>query len=142
MYMTQNGFSKELIAPCGMNCRICLAFFGYTMSGKKRKYTCIGCKPTEKSCAFIKKYCKKLLKNEIEYCYECIDFPCKQLQKLDKKYRERFNMSMIDNLRMIKKQGMDTFLKEQEKKYKCPECGGVICVHNGKCYSCDTLIKD
>ena len=43
---------------------------------------------------------------------------------------------------MIEKQGMDAFLKEQEKKYKCPECGEIICVHNGKCYSCDTLIKD
>jgi hypothetical protein len=32
-----NAFSEELIAPCGMNCGICVAFFGYTMSGNKRK---------------------------------------------------------------------------------------------------------
>ena len=140
--MAKNGFSKELIAPCGMNCRICLGYFGYTSAGKRRKSKCIGCTPSGKSCSWIKKFCKKLLKNEIEYCYECNDFPCKQLQKLDKKYRERYDMSMIDNLRMIKKQAMDAFLKEQEKKYKCPECGGVICIHNGKCYSCDTIIKE
>lgn len=28
---------KELIAPCGMNCALCVSYFGYTMSGKERK---------------------------------------------------------------------------------------------------------
>ncbi len=51
-------------------------------------------------------------------------------------------MSMIENLRVIKNQGMNFFLKEQEKKYKCSECDGIICVHNSKCYSCNTQIKD
>ena len=64
----------DLIAPCGMNCSICIGFFGYTMSGKQRKIKCIGCKPSGKSCAHLKKYCKKLTSNEIEYCYQCIDF--------------------------------------------------------------------
>jgi len=135
-------FLEELVAPCGMNCRICLGFFGYTMSGKKRKMKCIGCKPTGKSCAWIKKSCKKLLKNEIEYCYECSDFPCEKLQKLDNRYRERFDMSMIENLEHIRDNSMDDFLKQQEKKYRCPKCGGVICVHNGICYSCEIISKD
>jgi hypothetical protein len=129
----------ELIAPCGMNCKICIAFFGYTMSGKKRRMKCIGCSPSGKSCAHLKKYCKKLTKKEIEYCYECNDFPCKQIHKLDDKYRKRFDMSMIANLRYIKENGMEKFLQKQEEKYKCPKCGGIICVHNGKCYSCNTL---
>ena len=127
---------SELIAPCGMNCSICIAFFGYTMSNKKRKIKCLGCKPTIKSCAHLKKYCKKLTKEEIEYCYQCSDFPCKQLQKLDNKYRSRFDMSMIDNLEYIKQNGMEKFLKKQQDKYKCPKCGGVICVHNDICYNC------
>ena len=129
--------SEELIAPCGMNCRICLGFFGYTTSGKKRKMRCIGCKLTNKSCAFIKKFCKKLTKKEIEYCYECTDFPCKQLQKLDKRYREKYNMSMVVNLEYIKEKGMKEFLHAQEEKYKCNNCKGIICVHNGVCYSCE-----
>ena len=129
-------FTEDLIAACGMNCRICLGYFGYTVTGKKRKMKCVGCKPRDKSCAFLKKYCKKLSKKEIEYCYECSDFPCTHLKKIDKGYRERYNMSMIENLEYIRDNGMVDFLKQQEKKYKCPECGGVICVHNGICYSC------
>lgn len=132
----------DLIAPCGMNCRICIGFFGFTMSGKQRKMKCIGCKPSGKSCAHLKTYCKKLTNNEIEYCYQCSDFPCKQLQKLDNKYRERFAMSMIENLQYIKEHGMDKFLQRQVEKYTCPTCGGVICVHNGTCYACDTIHKD
>ena len=132
----------ELVAPYWMNCRICLAFFGYAMSGKKRKIKCKGCNPFKKSCTHLKKFCEKLTKKEIEYCHECNHFPCKQLQKLDDKYREGFDMSMIANLRFIKENGMEKFLQQQEEKYKCPKCGEIICVHNGKCYSCNTLQKN
>ena len=110
-------YTKYLIAACGMNCRICIGYFGYTMSGKKRKMKCIGCKPRDKSCAFLKKYCKKLTKKEVEYCYECNEFPCSHLEKIDKGYRERYNMSMIENLEYIRDKGINNFLKQQEKKY-------------------------
>ena len=135
-------FSEELIAACGMNCRICIGYFGYTMNGTKRKMKCIGCRPRDKSCAFLKKYCKKLSKKELDYCYECSDFPCTHLEKIDKLYRERYQMSMIENLKFIQYQGIEKFLKQQEKKYQCPECGGVICVHNGVCYSCENAKKN
>jgi hypothetical protein len=126
----------KLIAPCGMNCGICLAYFGYRMDGKKRKDPCIGCRSAKKNCAFIIKRCKYLPQKEVEFCYECDDFPCENLKKLDRRYRTRFSMSMIENLEFIKTQGMDEFLEHQEKQYECPECGGVINVHTSKCYGC------
>jgi ribosomal protein S27AE len=46
---------------------------------------------------------------------------------------------MIDNLKKIKQSGIDDFLKNQREKYECPRCGGVICVHNRKCYDCETI---
>ncbi len=133
-----NEFKEELVAPCGMNCRICIAFFGYTMSGNKRKMTCPGCKSKDKSCAHLKKYCEKLLKKEVAYCYECNDFPCAPIKRLDTKYRSRFDYSTIENLEYIKKKGMIKFLQKEEDKYKCLNCLGIICVHNNKCYSCET----
>lgn len=134
-------FTVNLIAACGMNCRICIGYFGYTVSGKKRKMKCIGCKTRNKSCAFLKKYCKKLMKNEVDYCYECSDFPCFHLEKIDKEYRKKYNMSMIENLEYIRDNGIDEFLKKQESKYQCSECDGFKCVHNGICYSCRTSKK-
>jgi catechol 2,3-dioxygenase-like lactoylglutathione lyase family enzyme len=134
-------FTKNLIAPCGMNCRICIGYFGYTMSGNKRKMRCIGCNTRDKSCAFLKKYCTKLQKKDVDYCYDCSDYPCNQLIKIDKGYRQKYNMSMIKNLEIIKEKGIEFFLKDQKKKYRCPNCDGVVCVHNRTCYSCGEIIS-
>jgi len=133
-------FKPDLIAPCGMNCRICIGFFGYAVNGRKRKNTCKGCNPGDKNCAFIKKSCKKLSKKEIKYCFECTDFPCDHLKKLDKRYTTKYDMSMINNLEFIKNKGIKMFLKQQEEKYSCPKCNGVICVHTNKCYSCGNTL--
>lgn len=45
-------------------------------------------------------------------------------------------MSMVENLREIKEKGMKKFLENQEEKYAYPECGDVVSVHDGKCYTC------
>lgn len=45
-------------------------------------------------------------------------------------------MSMIENLKDLKEKSMKQFLETQEEKYECPKCGGIISVHNGKCYTC------
>ena len=129
--------NAELVAPCGMNCGICVAFFGYTMSGKKRKHRCIGCREKDKLCAFIKKHCSKLATKQFEYCFECTEFPCERLRTLDERYRDKYGMSTIENLRHIKKNGVEEFLKKERERWRCPACGGVICVHNKKCYACN-----
>lgn len=43
---------------------------------------------------------------------------------------------MIENLENIKENGMKMFLEREAEKWRCPECGGVICCHNGICYNC------
>jgi uncharacterized OB-fold protein len=45
-------------------------------------------------------------------------------------------MSMIENLEYIQKNGIDNFLKKERERWKCSKCGGIICVHNKKCYTC------
>jgi len=67
--------------------------------------------------------------------------PCEKLSHLDKRYRERYGMSMVENLRMLKSKGMDEFLKDQAERFRCPSCGGVICVHDAKCYFCGYVRK-
>jgi len=132
----------DLIAPCGMNCGLCSGYLAYANNLEKKRgkiIHCTGCLPRNKQCAFIKKHCDLLINNKIRFCYECPDFPCKNLQTLDKRYRTRYNMSMIDNLEFIRDNGIDKFLRQQSKKYKCPTCDGMICIHNGKCYQCQHI---
>jgi len=72
----------------------------------------------------------------VDYCYECAAFPCSIIQQIDKRYRAHHHTSMIENLEYIRDNGMEAFLEKEEEKWKCPECGGVICCHNGICYNC------
>jgi hypothetical protein len=126
-----------LIAPCGMNCTICIAYLrerrkcpGCRMENESKSLSCINCRI---------KNCTELKKCGSGFCYSCGEYPCARLKHLDKRYRTKYSMSMIENLDFVKKHGIRKFLKSQERKYKCRKCGGVICVHIGKCYKCDKI---
>ena len=32
-------------------------------------------------------------------------------------------------------------VKEQYEKYRCSKCGGLISIHNRKCFKCDKIIR-
>jgi hypothetical protein len=136
-------FTPELIAPCGINCGICKAYLAYSRGVPKQsgKVThCSGCLPRSKNC-YIKRGCKKLRQNVFRFCFECKQMPCKNLEHLDRRYRSRYNMSMVENLKELKADGIEKFLENQQAKYKCRACGDVVSVHDGQCYSCKQIIK-
>lgn len=130
---------KELIAPCGMNCSLCISYqslsYDLNKKGFQKKY-CPGCRPRGKNCTYLSGYCQLLAKGQVEYCFECQDFPCIRLKALDKRYRNKYHMSMIDNLKYIQTKGMEEFLASQEKRWQCDTCGSLICCHNGLCLNC------
>lgn len=134
----------ELIAPCGINCAICSAYLAYKNNIPNKKiHNCRGCRARNKQCAFLKKRCKdglKLLKGEVDFCFECNCYPCDRLEHLDERYRKKYGMSMIENLNEIKKTGLINFIKNQ-KKYECQKCGNLISIHNKKCFVCDQIIS-
>ncbi len=130
----------DLIAPCGMNCGICGAYLGMKndikSKGIKSTY-CHGCLPRGKGCTINKSGgCMKLMNLGVRFCYECEKFPCDANQRWDKAYRRMYHTSPIENLKYIKENGMEQFLKQQQEKWKCRHCGGVISCHNGICYTC------
>jgi len=143
--MAQARFTSELISPCGMNCGICRAYLAWKHNVPRQRGRvswCKGCLPRGKNC-YIKRGCKRLTKHEVQSCSECETMPCAKLAHLDKRYRERYGMSMVENLKILKEKGVDEFLKDQDKKYCCTDCvTGVICVHDNKCFSCGSKRKD
>jgi len=125
---------KELVAPCGMNCGICKAYY-------REKNPCPGCRgPDEnkpRSCIECKVVKCDIIKNsESGFCFECKDIPCNRLKNLDKRYKTKYHMSMIENLLFIKDEGMDAFLDKEKQKWSCPECGGIVTCHGGRCLKC------
>jgi hypothetical protein len=127
----------SLVSPCGIYCVLCVAYHGYTMSGKKRKHTCPGCRIYDKTCAFLKRDCELLKEESVDFCYQCQKFPCDNFLKLDQRYKKKYETSLIDNLLEIKDEGVESFIQAQLEKYTCPECGENICMHTNKCYNCE-----
>jgi hypothetical protein len=127
-----NSFS--LIAPCGMNCGLCMAYL-------REKNKCPGCRGSDigKAVTVLRckiKTCLNFQSGNRRFCYECEDYPCNPLKHLDKRYRTKYHMSMIENLENIKNFGMEKLLKNEYVKWSCSECGGTICVHKGYCMDC------
>src|SRR3989339_2116371 len=116
--------NNRMVAPCGMNCLICLGHL-------REKNVCHGCwgdsdnKPYHCVLCSIKN-CEYLEKTESKFCYDCEKYPCKRLKQLDKRYRTKYNMSMIENLENIKKLGLVQFEKNEHERWLCKNCGGAI----------------
>jgi hypothetical protein len=124
----KNPFRTTLIAPCGMDCAICSAF----LREKNRCNGCYGATSTGRRHCIIAS-CEHLQKR---YSHTCGSFPCRRLEQLDKRYRTRYRMSMLDNLAAIRKDGIRKFVKSERERWTCSACGGTIDVHRYRCSSC------
>jgi hypothetical protein len=122
------------IAPCGMDCGVCYARL-------RIRNRCSGCraddslKPKTRVACRIKN-CERLSGTGEKHCFGCDDFPCQALKHLDKRYRTKCGMSMIENLKNVDKLGLERFCIEEAERWTCPGCGGTICVHRAECPSC------
>lgn len=126
----------ELIAPCGMNCRLCWAYI-------REENACPGCRNNldkqnmkhRMTCKI--RNCEEITNRRSKYCLvSCDRFPCKRLKQLDERYRAKYEMSMIDNLRMIDEFGIRHFIRNEKIKWMCPECSEIMSVHRPRCLSC------
>jgi hypothetical protein len=127
----QTGIKASEIAPCGMNCRLCI---GYVRDKNK----CYGClTPNTKSgrsCTL--RFCTE---RNGKYCDNyCPSFPCNRLKSLDIRYRKKYGMSMIDNLLQIEEEGIRQFVRNENIRWLCTVCGSLICVHRPVCLNCGT----
>ena len=131
--MTLVNLHSNLFAPCGMNCGICSAYL-------REKNHCPGCRvDTFKPITRVRckiKTCRVFRNRQAKYCHQCEDFPCANLKQLDKRYRIKYNMSMIENLENIEKLGIRKFITIEKARWSCPKCKGTINVHKGVCSNC------
>ena len=124
-----------MIAACGMNCSLCIGHL-------REKNPCGGCyrkddpnKPAScRSCSIVN--CESLSRTDSGCCYECERYPCTRLKRLDKRYRTKYRMSMLENLEFIKSQGIKKFLSQQEQIWTCPACQARLSCHREKCLQC------
>ena len=121
-------FRTTLIAPCGMDCAICMAFL-------REKNRCGGCNTPDRKC---NRNCTISACEHVRnrYFHECGSFPCRRLRQLDTRYRTKYHMSMLDNLAAIREHGIRAFVQRERGRWTCMGCGGTIDVHHFRCSSC------
>lgn len=121
-----------MFAPCGMNCLVCYKHCYH-------KKPCAGCLNSDKG---KPEHCRKcrvkacVLEKEIRYCFECGEYPCKPVKSLEKSYNTRYHASLMENSRRVKELGLAAFMAQQKQQFSCPDCGGVISLHDAECSEC------
>lgn len=132
--MENSIFNKDLIAPCGMNCGICIAYL-------REKKPCSGCRRESEnkpkhciSCVIVN--CDKLSETKSGFCMDCQSFPCPRMKRLDWRYRKNYRTSLIGNLKQIKSDGIGSFLDSESLRWVCRSCGQVLSIHRDLCLNC------
>jgi hypothetical protein len=123
----------DLIAPCGINCRLCHAYV-------RERNSCPGCRAAHvfaseggRHCSLR---CERLAAGAFNHCSECDEFPCTRLLHLHKRYRTRYAASPLSNLAAIRANGIRRFVRAENEKWACPHCGSMLCMHKPECLSC------
>ena len=132
--LSPQDLEPSLIAPCGMNCGLCMAYL-------RNNNRCDGCRSGDEgkrtSCLVCTiRTCATLRDSTSGFCSDCDRLPCSRLKRLDDRYRTKYRMSMLENLRSIREQGIEAFVESERERWSCPECGGMQCVHTPECIYC------
>ena len=111
-------FKENMIAPCGLNCSIC-------SQALRKENPCTGCLgPNDTKSEYCATMCK-IAACDIRKTLP--DYFCDQYPMVE---------SLMGNLALIRKEGMQKFLQLEEDRWKCHKCNGIICVHTGICSDC------
>jgi hypothetical protein len=138
MEIATNVLDESSIAPCGMNCGVCIARL-------RSNKPCCGCKNTGNKpnhCyRCVIKNCEQLEASKSQLCFECEKFPCRRLKQLDQRYRKSYKTSLIQNLIDIQAIGLELFLRAETDKWTCPHCHQLMSIHRDFCLNCKMETK-
>ncbi|MGA3085198.1 MAG: DUF3795 domain-containing protein [Thermodesulfobacteriota bacterium] len=124
----------QMTSPCGLdcfNCPVCLAKDNPDLRMKisqnlgipLEKAFCQGCRPEKGTIAFLNmtepcSVYQCIKKKDIDFCYECSDFPCDSLHPFADLASQRPHNTKVFNLCLIKKMGLESWGKTKAKSVK------------------------
>jgi hypothetical protein len=126
---------KNLTAPCGKDCFNCPLYIGEVNRENREaflkrnnipadKFMCQGCRPNNGFCPGLEilgidghcKMYKCVKEKNVEFCFECGEFPCAKLQPLADRAERVPHALKIFNLCMIQKMGVEKWATEHSKQ--------------------------
>ncbi|MBI5294067.1 MAG: DUF3795 domain-containing protein [Chloroflexi bacterium] len=129
---TDTHIPTHMMAPCGLTCAACYAHL-------RKKKPCPGCNGAESAKPGYCSRCKIkacATGRGLAYCFACPDFPCALVKQIDKRYRLKYRTSLIENGLRAQAVGVEQHLREEKQKWTCPQCGGVLNLHDRTCSEC------
>lgn len=150
---------RNLAAPCGLYCGACTSYITRKRGGevaltamakrvserwgttiKTADLVCEGCLSSQ-----VAIYCRRCAmrdcatKKGINYCAQCSDFPCQTITNFNND-GVRHHSEVLANVRHQKEIGIDVWLDEQEKRWRCPTCKCLIEWYDTKCPQCASTL--
>jgi len=101
---------------------------------------CHGCKSTALSI-----YCRKCdikqcaVERGVENCSACGKFPCRRIMNLNDDDAVHHS-SVLRNLRTIAAVGVKAWLRRQDRRWRCRECGARFTWYAPKCKACGATV--
>jgi hypothetical protein len=126
----------DAVSYCGLYCAACPSV---------HRGSCFGCRSEDKTqrrrskwACNIRKCC--INKKNLEHCGYCTEYPCPTILKLINSHKDATRMhyrhEIPNNFEELNKMGIDKWAAEQEKLWKCPECGEPVVFWNYQCSVC------
>ena len=138
---------KKQASVCGLYCGACSLYIGTTEDPERlqkhsrdlqltpEEVSCHGCRTSKR--ALFCRNCRFLAcaaEHEVEFCGECPEYPCPDLQKFQAEYPHR--NEIWNDLKQINELGVDEWLKYAEQHYSCPECHTINSAYSLECRKC------
>lgn len=149
--------NKNLLAPCGLYCGVCSIHIADRDNNVKFKkilvdlykpmtksaddIKCAGCLAEREENIFL--YCKTcpirdcVKSKSFDGCYQCDDFPCKYIDRFPIPVGKKVIMRAIPRWKEI---GTEKWVEEEEKRYKCPDCGNSLFRGAKRCNKCGITV--
>ena len=153
----ETGKSKEqLVAVCGTYCGACPAYIAKNSEDEQIKnklqkelssgpmklnmenFGCDGCLSDGKiaahcqSCAMRKCAASK---QNVTRCSDCTDFPCSRITDFNNDGRLH-HAELLGNLREIHEMGVQKWVRNEEERWRCPQCRLPMSWYDSKCARC------
>lgn len=136
---------------CGLYCGACDILLAYKKGYQDKVASFLNVEPSQIKCHGCKtdtlfincQNCKIrncAINRNMEHCNDCNDYPCNIFNELIHDFSNQFKLPHLKiipkNLLTIKNIGVNPWLSEQEKQWKCPECQTSFSWYTPNCTNC------
>ncbi len=147
---------EQLIAVCGLYCGACGIYRAQrdnnqqlleqilqalTSSGQKvtlDELQCDGCLGESRLFPYCRQCAIRLCPQDkpgVTRCSDCPDFPCSRITSFNDDGM-RHHAEVLQNLRRIQEIGVKAWFKQEEERWRCPQCKTAADWYDRTCFQC------